>query len=108
MNMNVIGSICTNCVPGILGNRSEFATLLKKEVHKVCVILCLLHWHALTMKTCPKDLQDVLSSCVKIVNSIRGHSLNLQLFQTFCESIDSSLSYRGREVRWLFRLSMHI
>ncbi|XP_013790804.1 protein ZBED8-like, partial [Limulus polyphemus] len=75
--------------PAMLGNRSGFAALMKREIPEVRVTHCLLHRYALAAKTLLKSLQDVLSTCVKNVNVIRGFSLNHRLFQAFCESMDS-------------------
>ncbi|XP_013771999.1 protein ZBED8-like [Limulus polyphemus] len=100
--MNIVGSICTDGAPAMLGNRSGFATLMKREIPEVRVTHCLLHQYALAVKTLPKSLQEVLSTCVKIVNVIRGRSLSHRLFQVFCESMDSEhtvLVYHT-EVRW--------
>ncbi|XP_013790359.1 protein ZBED8-like [Limulus polyphemus] len=89
----------------MLGNRSGFAALMKREIPEVRVTHCLLHRYALAAKTLPKCLQDVLSTCVKNVNVIRRRSLNHRLFQSFRESMDSEntvLLYHT-EVRWLSR-----
>ncbi|XP_013789881.1 protein ZBED8-like [Limulus polyphemus] len=105
LDMNIVGSICTGGAPAMLGNRSGFAALMKRKIPEVRVTHCMLHRYALATKTLPKSLQDVLSTCVKIVNVIGGRSLSHRLFQAFCESMDSEhtvLLYHT-EVRWISR-----
>ena len=41
-----IGSICTDGAPAMLGNKSEFAALVKKEAPNVTVTHCMLYRHA--------------------------------------------------------------
>ncbi|XP_013777510.1 protein ZBED8-like [Limulus polyphemus] len=92
--MNIVGSICTDGAPAMLGNRSGFAALMKREIPEVRVTHCLLHRYALAEMTLPKSLQDVLSTCVKIVHVIRGCFV--------CENMDSEHTVHT-EVRWLSR-----
>ena len=80
MTLNMCGSICTDGAPAMLGNKSGFATLLKAKVPLVTVTHCVLHRHALAMKTLPEKLRDVLSIVVHAVNFIRGRALNHRLF----------------------------
>ena len=72
----MIGSICTDSDEAMLGNCSGFATMLKKEIPKLKVTQCLFHQQALAFRTRPAYLKDVLNSCVKIMNYIRGCALN--------------------------------
>ncbi|XP_013775849.1 protein ZBED8-like [Limulus polyphemus] len=105
LDMNIVGSICTDGAPAMLGNQSRFAALIKREIPEVRVTHYLLHRYALAAKSLPKSLQDVLSTCVKIVNVIGGRSLNHRLFQAFCKSMDSEhtvLLYHT-DVKWLSR-----
>ncbi|KAI6659596.1 Protein ZBED8-like [Oopsacas minuta] len=48
-----LGSLCTDGAPTMLGNRSGFAALVKKEAPNVTVTQCFLHRHALASKTLP-------------------------------------------------------
>lgn len=86
---DAIGSICKDIAPTMPGNRFGFAAFRKKQVPEVRVAHCLFHCYALATKTLPKDLKDVLSACMKIVNSVSGRSLNHRLCQTICGSTDS-------------------
>ena len=46
----------------MLGNRSGFAALLKKEVPTLKVMTCMIHSQALASKSMPKTLKKVLCS----------------------------------------------
>ncbi|XP_068208356.1 protein FAM200C-like [Palaemon carinicauda] len=63
MTLNMCGSICTDGAPVMLGNKSGFATLVKKEVPHVTVTHCVLHRHALATKTLPEKLKTFFSCC---------------------------------------------
>ena len=65
-----IGSICTDGAPAMLGNKSGFAALVKKEASNVTVSHCMLHRHALAAKSLPLILKEILSYCVKMINFI--------------------------------------
>ena len=100
-----IGSICTDGAPAMLGNKSGFAALVKKEASNVTVSHCILHRHALAAKSLPLTLKEILSYCVKMVNFIRSLSINHRLFKALCRELGSDhevLLYHS-EVRWLFR-----
>ncbi|XP_068234114.1 protein FAM200C-like [Palaemon carinicauda] len=88
----------------MLGNKSGFATLVKKEVPHVTVTHCMLHRHALATKTLPEKLKTVLSVVVRAVNFIRERAVNHCLFASFYEEIgaEHSVLYHT-EVRWLSR-----
>ena len=76
----MISSICTDGAPAMLGNRSGFAAMLKKEIPELKVTHCLLHRQALAFETLPSCLKDSLNSCEKIVNFIKARALNHRLF----------------------------
>ena len=102
----MIGSICTDGTPAMLGNRSGFFTMLKKQIPELKVTHCLLHQQALAFKTLPLFLKDVLNSCVEIVNFNRGFALNHQLFLSLCQDANQNNNYGifyHTEVRWLLR-----
>ena len=63
MTLNMCGSICTDGAPVMLGNKSGFATLVKKEVPHVTVTHCVLHRHELATKTLPEKLKTFISFC---------------------------------------------
>ena len=100
-----IGSICTDGAPAMLGNKSVFAALVKKEAPNVTATHCMLHRHALAAKSLPLTLKKILSNCVKMVNFIRSQSTNHRLFKALFRELGSDhevLLYHS-EVRWLSR-----
>jgi len=105
LHLDRIGSICTHGAPAMLGNRSGFAALLKKEITNLKITHCFLHRHALAAKALPPDLRKTLESSVKVVNMIRGRPLNHRLFQSFCEEVgkEHTVLLYYTEVRWLSR-----
>lgn len=105
LDLAIIGSVCTDGAPAMLGNRSGFCTLMKKKIPGLQSTHCFLHRHALAAKTLPTDLNEVLSNCVKIVNHIRGRALNHRLFKALCESVgaEHTVLLFHTSVRWLSR-----
>ena len=103
--LQAIGSICTDGAPAMLGSRSGFVALMKKEIPEVEATHCILHRQALVSKTLPCTLKNVMDSCVKIVNYIRGRALNRRLFKAFCSDLDDDASVLlfHTDVRWLSR-----
>ena len=71
INLGVVGSICTDGCPAMLGHCSGFATLIQAEVPGIKVTHCDLHRYALAAKTLPPGLKEVMGKCVKVVNVIR-------------------------------------
>ena len=87
LHLDKIGSICTEGAPAMLGNRSGFVALLRKEILSLKINHCFVHRHALAAKTSPLKLKKALEICVKVVNTIRGRALNHRLFQLFCKEL---------------------
>ncbi|XP_068246891.1 protein FAM200C-like [Palaemon carinicauda] len=105
LHLDRIGSICTDGAPVMLGNRSGFAALMRKEIPKLKIIHCFLHCHALAAKTLSPDLEKTLNVCVEAMNLIRSQALNHRLFQSLCEEIgqEQTVLLYHTEVRWLSR-----
>ena len=104
--LKIIGSICTDGAPAMLGNRSGFAAMLKKEIPQLKVTHCLLHRQALAFKTQRLYLKNALKSSMKIVNYIRSRALNRRLFLSLCQDVnrnDNHVLLYHTEVRWLPR-----
>ena len=84
IHLDKTGSICTRGAPTILGNRSGFAALLRKEISNLKSTHCFLHRYALAAKTLPFKLKKALQIFVKVVNTNHGRTLNHRLF---CEEL---------------------
>ena len=89
----------------MLGNKSGFAALVKKEAPNENVTRCMLHGYALATKTLPPNLKEVLSVCEKVINFVRTRAINHRMFKAFCQDLESDhevLLYHSG-VCWLSR-----
>ena len=86
----------------MLGNKSEFASLVKKEIPHITVTL---HRHVLVAKSLPEKRKNLLSIAVSALNYIRGNALNHRLFKVFRNEVGAkhTLPLYHTEVRWLSR-----
>ena len=74
MSLDMVVSLCTDGASAILGNKSSFASRVKKEVPHITVIhCCMLHRHSLAAKSLPEKLKKVLLIAVSAINHIRGN-----------------------------------
>ncbi|XP_076329566.1 protein FAM200C-like [Tachypleus tridentatus] len=105
LDIQIIGSGCTDGAPDILGNKSGFFALMKQEIPHLQGTHCFLHRHALASKTLPPKLKKVLDNSVKIINWIKGRALNHCLFKSLCKDFGSehSVLLFHTKVRWLSR-----
>ena len=103
MFLDMVGSLCTDGAPAMLGNKSGFASRVKKELPHIKVTHCMLHPHGLAAKSLPEKLKNVLSIAVRAVNYIRGNTLKHRLFKVFCNKVGAkhSVLLYHTEVRWL-------
>ncbi|KAK3895493.1 hypothetical protein Pcinc_000834 [Petrolisthes cinctipes] len=89
----------------MLGNKSEFADLVKERVPDITTKHCVLHRHALAAKTLPSHFKEVLSVCVKVVNYIRGRPSNHRVFKVFCEEIGKKVeAFKKKLSLWKRRI----
>ena len=72
------------------GVYSVFHACVRNIAPHVQFTHCMIHRHVLAIKTLPNDLADVLSNVVKIVNHIRGSTVNSRIFKTLCQEMDAS------------------
>ncbi|XP_007119478.2 protein FAM200B isoform X1 [Physeter macrocephalus] len=64
---------------------------------------CFIHREALASRETPQKLMEVLKKAVKVVNFIKGSSLNSRLLETFCSEIGANYTHLlyHTKVRWL-------
>ena len=89
----------------MLGRHSGFQARVRTQVPEVLSLHCMIHRHALAVKTLPLLLLDVMSGVIKLVNYIKSSSLNTRLFRELCKDLDASSETLlfHTEVRWLSR-----
>ena len=105
LDIQIIGSVCTDGAPAMLGNKSGFFALMKQEIPHLQGTHSFLHRHALASKTLPPKLKKVLDTSVKTINWIMGRALNHRLFKSLCDDLGSehTVLLFHTEVRWLSR-----
>ena len=105
LTWEMVGSICTDGAPAMMGVKSGFTSLVKKKAPHVISTHCVLHRYALASKTLPPTLKIVMDKIIQTVNFIRARALNHRLFKAFCEEMGSehSVLLLHTEVRWLSR-----
>ena len=81
LDIQVIGYVCTDSAPTILGNKSFFF-FVKTGYSALAVTHCFLHRHALALETLPLKLKNFVDNSVKAINWIRGRALNQPLFKS--------------------------
>ena len=103
LTWDLIGSICTDGAPAMIGKKSGFVAIVKEKAPHVLTTHCVLHRQVLAFKTLPRKLKEVMGILVQTVNFIHGHALNHRLFQKFCDEIgaEHSVLLYHTEVRWL-------
>lgn len=72
--MDVVGSVCTDSAPVMLGKNSGSVSYVRNEIRDVLVYHCMLHQHALMTNTLPENLKNTLPNAVQTVNYVRGQS----------------------------------
>ncbi len=105
LDINIIGSVCTDGAAAMLGCKSGLVALLKQQIPRLQSTHCFLHRYALISKTLPVNLKHGHDISVKIINLIKNQPLNCRLFKALCSEYESkftNLLYHT-EVRWLSR-----
>jgi zinc finger BED domain-containing protein 5/7/8/9 len=101
---NCIG-VCTDGAPAMVGIKKGVVAQIKSKAPNVLATHCFIHREHLAAKEMSLHLNDVLQTCVKIVNSIKSSSLNSRLFSVLCSEMgsDHHQLLLHTEVRWLSR-----
>ena len=95
--------VCTDGVPAMLGARSGLQTLVRDRSLDTVSMHCMIHRQALTSKTLPESLQNVLNIAIKTVNFVKHSALNTRFFRKLCSEMNAehlNLLYYTR-VHWL-------
>ena len=81
---------------------------MKKLAPQAKGIYLIIHRYALTSKTLPASLQEVIQPVIKIVNYVKTQALNTRLFKELCKEMNADhevlLFYTA--VRWLSKGSV--
>jgi hypothetical protein len=87
------------------GCHSGVVTEVKRVAHNCTSTHCFIHRESLVSRSLSKELGDVLTEVVKMVNFVKSSALNSRLFKALCE--DMGADYKQlllhAEVRWLSR-----
>ena len=105
LDIEAIGCVCTDGALVMLGNKSGFSALIKREIPHLQVTHYFLHCYALAAKTLLLRLKKVLNTCVKIINWIKGQAHNHSISKLFCEDLGNEhiVLLFHMEVHWLLR-----
>ena len=97
--------IYTDGADSMTGKHSGAVARMREKVPNIIQTHCMIHREVLAAKHLGQSLCDVLSSCVKIVNSIKARPLQSRMFSKLCDELGSEHSslLLDTEVRWLWR-----
>ncbi|XP_047693733.1 protein FAM200A [Prionailurus viverrinus] len=104
LNWKNCKGISSDGAANMTGKHSRVIEKLLEVTHnKALWNHCFIHQEALVSKGIPPGLMDVLKNAVKIVNFIKGSSLNSRLLEIFCSEIGVNHTHLlfHTEVRWL-------
>ena len=75
----------------------------REKVPNIIQTYCMIDREVLVAKRLAQSLSEVLSSCVKIVNSIKASLLQSRMFSKLCDELGSEHSslLLHTEIRWL-------
>ena len=96
---------CTDRVASMAGKHSRVVARVKKLVPNIIQTHYMIHRQALAATHCGQSVSEVLSLCVKVVNSMKTCPLHSRLFSQLCHELGSEHSnlLLHTEVRWLFQ-----
>uniref|UniRef100_H0WV22 Family with sequence similarity 200 member B n=1 Tax=Otolemur garnettii TaxID=30611 RepID=H0WV22_OTOGA len=104
LNWKNCKGITSDGTAGITGKHSRLIKKLLEVSNKGAVWNhCFIHREGLASREMPQNLVEVLKNAVKVVNFIKGSSLNSRLLETFCSEIGTNHTHLlyHTTVRWL-------
>lgn len=102
---SVIG-VCTDGAPAMRGEKSGLVKRIADVAHPDFESShCILHREALVAKNLPRDLNDTLTSAVKMINNMKMKPLQARIFAKICseENSEHKTLLLHTEIRWLSR-----
>ena len=84
--------ICTDGAASMTGKQSGAVARIREKVPNIIQTHCMIYREVLDAKHLGQSLCDVLSSCVKIVNSIKARPLQSRMFSKLCDELGSKHS----------------
>ncbi|XP_052611518.1 protein ZBED8-like isoform X1 [Peromyscus californicus insignis] len=103
LSWEMIGGVCTDGAPALLGCQSGFQHLVLNASPRVIGTHCMLHLQTLAVKTLPQELQEVMKRVVSSVNFVKSSPLNSRLFSQLCLDMPDKALLFHTEGRWLSR-----
>jgi len=97
--------VCTDGAKAMVGATAGVIAKIKEKSKEIRSSHCILHRHAMAMKTMPFSLKNVMDDAIKIINFIKSRPLKSRLFKILCDdmgSLHSTLLFHT-DVRWLLR-----
>lgn len=102
---SVIG-VCTDGAPAMRGEKSGLVKRIADVAHTDFESShCILHREALVAKDMPRELNDTLTSAVKMINNMKMKPLQARIFAKICfeENSEHKTLLLHTEIRWLSR-----
>ena len=98
-----VSSLCCDGANEMSGKDYGLFGLVKRKNPAITFTHCVLHRHALAMKTLPEKLKDILETVVKSVNFARRSANRAMLFRKFCQAMRARYEYilYHSDSRWL-------
>ena len=95
--------VCTDGAPSMVGSVKGFASLVEKQNPNIVRTHCFLHREVLFSKITQKELNEVLSQVIEMVNFIKTRPMKSRVFELLCKDVDSHYVrlLLHTEIRWL-------
>ena len=99
---NLVGC-CSDGAASMMGKNAGFNSRLKAVAPQCRIIHCFIHRQALAGKKLSRNLNEVLCSCIKVINLVKAKALNARFFAELCADEKHQTLLLHTEVRWLSR-----